>query len=72
MCRKANVQDMGVERARGGRALLRGTLGTGKTYFRLVMFIQFLRMMRAASTVHEHPDQQPFTGVSRVFFSSGT
>ena len=36
------------------------------------MFIQFLKMMRAASTVREHPDQQPFTGVSRVFFSSGT
>ena len=58
MCRKANVQNMGVDVARGGHALLRGTPGTGKTYFMLVMFIQFLKMMRAASTVRE----EAFTG----------
>merc|ERR1719258_551555 len=58
MCRKANVQKMGTNVAQGGHALLRGTPGTGKTYFMLVMFIQFLKMMRAASTVRE----EAFTG----------
>jgi len=58
MCRKANVQTMGVDGAQGGHALLRGTAGTGKTYFMLVMLIQFLKMMRAASTVR----QEAFTG----------
>ena len=58
MCRKANVQNMGVDGAQGGHALLRGMPGTGNTYFMLVMFIQFLKMMRAASTVRE----ETFTG----------
>ena len=62
MCRKANVQNMGVRDAEGGHALLRGTAGTGKTYFMLVMFIQFLKMMRAASTVRKDSEHQVFTG----------
>ena len=62
MCRKANVQNMGVDDAIGGHALLRGTAGTGKTYFMLVMFIQFLKMMRAASTVRKDSEHQVFTG----------
>ena len=52
------MQNMGARGAKGGHALLRGTPGTGNTYFMLVMFIQFLKMMRAASTVRE----ETFTG----------
>ena len=50
MCKNANVHTIGdqTEVANGGHALLRGTAGTGKSSFMFVMFIEFLKMLRAS------------------------
>ena len=53
MCKSANVHTIGDDTAwkirsfTGGHALLRGTAGTGKSAFMFVMFIEFLKMLRA-------------------------
>ena len=53
MCKSANVHTIGNDAARtirsldGGHALLRGTAGTGTSAFMFVMFIEFLKMLRA-------------------------
>ena len=56
MCKSANVHTIGDDTAwkirsfTGGHALLRGTAGTGKSAFMFVMFIEFLKMLRAPPT----------------------
>ena len=56
MCKSANVHTIGNDAARtirsldGGHALLRGTAGTGTSAFMFVMFIEFLKMLRAPAT----------------------
>ena len=55
MCKNANVDTIGDDTAwggsfTGGHALLRGTAGTGKSAFMFVMFIEFLKMLRAPPT----------------------
>ena len=55
MCKNANVGTIGdntawAKRFNGGHALLRGTAGTGKSVFMFVMFIEFLKMLRAPPT----------------------
>ena len=53
MCKNANVHTIGDDTLwntgsfAGGHALLRGTAGTGKSAFMFVMFIEFLKMLRA-------------------------
>ena len=53
MCKSANLHTIGDNDAwaipsfTGGHALLRGTAGTGKSTFMFVMFIEFLKMLRA-------------------------
>ena len=53
MCKNANVDTIGHDTPWAGpfhcgHALLRGTAGTGKTAFMFVMFIEFLKMLRAS------------------------
>ena len=56
MCKNANVHTLGNDAMweggsfTGGHALLRGTAGTGTSTFMFVMFIEFLKMLRAPST----------------------
>ena len=55
MCKSANVHTIGNFTAwkgsvMGRHALLRGTAGTGKSAFMFVMFIEFLKMLRAPPT----------------------
>ena len=55
MCKNANVDTIGDDTAwggsfTGGHALLRGTAGTGTSAFMFVMFIEFLKMLRAPPT----------------------
>ena len=56
MCKNANVHTLGNDAVweggsfTGGHALLRGTAGTGNSTFMFVMFIEFLKMLRAPST----------------------
>ena len=52
MCKNAHVHTIGNDTAwsgsyTGAHALLRGTAGTGKSAFMFVMFIEFLKMLRA-------------------------
>ena len=56
MCKNANVHTIGDDTAwnigafTGGHALLRGTAGTGNSAFMFVMFIEFLKMLRAPAS----------------------
>ena len=55
MCKNANVNTIGDYTVwtgdyDGGHALLRGTAGTGKSVFMFVMFVEFLKMLRAPPT----------------------
>jgi len=55
MCKNANVNTIGdntvwAEYYDGGHALLRGTAGTGKSVFMFIMFVEFLKMLRAPPT----------------------
>ena len=55
MCKNANVNTIGdntvwAEYYDGGHALLRGTAGTGKSVFMFIMFVEFLKMLRAPRT----------------------